>query len=208
MTPEPTVPLQSCIDRLKTGDTSARDELIRHSCEQMRQLVGKIMRKYDRLQRWVDIDDVLQNAVVRLLHAMDSVPIDSVQSYFSLAALQIRRELLDLCRHYFGPHGLGANHESANVMDSGEGDPRPVHRPAAAEDTLADQYDLSFWSDFHEVMETLPPGERNLFDLIWYHGMTQAEAALVLNLSEAKVKRLWAAARERMKKLLGKDIAE
>jgi hypothetical protein len=32
-----------------------------------------------------------------------------------LAALRIRRELLDLCRHYFGPHGVAANHESARI---------------------------------------------------------------------------------------------
>jgi hypothetical protein len=28
-----------------------------------------------------------------------------------LAALRMRRELLDLCRHYFGPHGVAANHD-------------------------------------------------------------------------------------------------
>jgi hypothetical protein len=32
-----------------------------------------------------------------------------------LAALRIGRELLDLCRHYFGPHGVAANHESARI---------------------------------------------------------------------------------------------
>jgi hypothetical protein len=32
-----------------------------------------------------------------------------------LAALRIRRVLLDLCRHYFGPHGVAANHESARI---------------------------------------------------------------------------------------------
>jgi hypothetical protein len=32
-----------------------------------------------------------------------------------LATLRIRRELLDLCRHYFGPHRVAANHESARI---------------------------------------------------------------------------------------------
>jgi hypothetical protein len=32
-----------------------------------------------------------------------------------LAAPRIRRELLDLCQHYFGPHGVAANHESARI---------------------------------------------------------------------------------------------
>ncbi len=85
----------------------------------LRMLVGKMMQKYDRLQRWVGIDDVLQSAIVRLLRALGSTPVTSVQDFFSLAALQIRRELIDLCRHYFGPHGAGANHESAGRRFAG-----------------------------------------------------------------------------------------
>ncbi len=30
--------------------------------------------------------------------------------YFRLAAATIRRELIDLSRRHFGPHGIGANH--------------------------------------------------------------------------------------------------
>jgi hypothetical protein len=46
-----------------------------------------------------------------------------------LAALRIRRELLDLCRHYFGPHGVAANHESARI--DGKMD---VWKPGSRED--------------------------------------------------------------------------
>ena len=119
MAMEPAAELQAWVDRLNAGDKSARDELIRHAGARLRGLVGKMMQKYDRLERWVDIDDVLQNAVVRLLRAMDSTPVSSVQEFFSLAALQIRRELIDLCRHYFGPQGEAANHERAGRRGAG-----------------------------------------------------------------------------------------
>jgi DNA-directed RNA polymerase specialized sigma subunit len=99
MAMESAAELQAWIDRLNAGDQSARDELIRHACARLRGMVAKMMQKYDRLERWVDIDDVLQNAMVRLLRAMGSTPVTSVQEFFSLAALQIRRELIDLCRH-------------------------------------------------------------------------------------------------------------
>ena len=37
---------------------------------------------------------------------------DSTRAFFGLAAEQMRRELLDLARHYYGPEGEGANHDS------------------------------------------------------------------------------------------------
>jgi RNA polymerase sigma factor (sigma-70 family) len=195
-----TAELQAWIDRLNAGDQTARDELIRHACARLRLLVGKMMQKYDRLQRWVDIDDILQSAIVRLLRAMGSTPVNSVQDFFSLAALQIRRELIDLCRHYFGPHGVGANHESARVDGSPQGDWRPLVEPAGTDEN---QQELAFWKDFHLLIERLPAGERCVFDLVWYHGMTQTEASMILGLSEAKVKRLWVAARDQLKTSLG-----
>jgi RNA polymerase sigma factor (sigma-70 family) len=197
---ESTTHLQTWIDHLKAGDRSARDELIRHACTQLRNLAGKMMQQYDRLYRWVDIDDVLQSAILRLLRAMESMPINSAQEFFSLAALQIRRELIDMCRHYFGPQGEAANHESVCVEFSSEDDCRPVCEPAA---TDGDQLELSCWTEFHELVESLPDGERCVFDLIWYHGMTQAEVALILGQSQAKVKRFWVAARQHMREGLG-----
>ena len=53
------------------------------------------------------------------------------------------------------------------------------------------------------MIERLPEGERDVFDLVWYHWMTQTEASLVLGLSEAKLKRLWVAAREQLKTSFG-----
>ena len=56
-------------------------------------------------------------------------------------------------------------------------------------------------------MEGLPEEEREAFDLRWYQGLTQAEAALVLNVSEATVKRRWLAARARLGHFLRRSEA-
>ena len=66
MAMESAAELQAWIDRLNAGDKTARDELIRRAARGCAACVGKMMQKYDRLERWVDIDDVLQNAIVRL----------------------------------------------------------------------------------------------------------------------------------------------
>jgi RNA polymerase sigma-70 factor (ECF subfamily) len=205
MTQKAETSLQTWINRLKAGDRSARDELIRHASKQLRHLAGKMMQKYDRLRRWVDSDDILQNATLRLLRALDSVPVNTEQEFFSLAALQIRRELLDMCRHYFGPQGEAANHESVCLEESAGDDLRPGCEPVA---TNSDQAGQSFWTDFHKQAESMPVGERCVFELIWYHGLTQGEAAVILGLSPAKVKRLWVAARQHLKEALGERLPE
>jgi DNA-directed RNA polymerase specialized sigma24 family protein len=44
-----------------------------------------------------------------------------------------------------------------------------------------------------------------VFELRWYHGLTWSEAAAVLNVSEATVKRRWLDARLRLRDLLSFD---
>jgi RNA polymerase sigma factor (sigma-70 family) len=54
---------------------------------------------------------------------------------------------------------------------------------------------LALWGEFHEKVEALPEEERQVVDLLWYQGLTQAEAGVVLKVSERTVKRRWQEAR-------------
>ena len=94
---------------------------------------------------------------------------------FSLATLQIRRELLDLARHYFGPQGTGANHAS-HGRDSEAG---PLDRA----DSAAEPSKQAEWCEFHRIIDTLPQEERDVVGLLYYHGMAQAEAAEILGVT-------------------------
>jgi RNA polymerase sigma-70 factor (ECF subfamily) len=187
-----TTQLQNCIERLKAGDPTARDELLKHSCERLRRLARRMLQDFTRVKRWEDTDDVLQNALLRLVRALQAVPPASVQEFFRLAATQIRRELLDLARRYYGPEGLGRKHES----DAGGGVAAAL--PYEPANTTFDPSRLAAWSEFHQRIEALPSEERVVFDLLWYQGLTRAEAAAVLGVSEATVKRRWLAARLRL----------
>ncbi len=55
----------------------------------------------------------------------------------------------------------------------------------------------------HEQVERLPPEEREVFDLCWYHDLTQEEAAAALGVSVRTIKRRWLRARLRLQELLG-----
>ena len=54
------------------------------------------------------------------------------------------------------------------------------------------------WSEFHREVEALPPEECEVFGLLSYAGLTQAEAAETLGLSQRLLRRYWQNARVRL----------
>jgi RNA polymerase sigma-70 factor (ECF subfamily) len=189
--------IQRCIDRLRSGDASARDELVAHALERLTRLTRKMLQNFPGVHRWEETDDVLQNAVLRLCRALGEVQPPTVADFFRLAAAQIRRELIDLARRYSGARGRGATLASSTRAGKASG--------ARAEplDTTRDPDRLAVWTDFHCAAEALPPEERAVFDLLFYQGLSQAEAAAVLGVTEIMVKRRWRAARMRLVQGLG-----
>jgi RNA polymerase sigma factor (sigma-70 family) len=129
----------------------------------------------------------LQNALLRLLRSLQNVTPASTREFLGLAAVETRRELLDLGRHFYGRRGLGANHASNGAVSNGIG---VEHLPAAQKD----QDDLERWQAFHESVKALPPEESEVVNLIFYHGWTQLEVAELLQTSERTVRRQWNAA--------------
>src|SRR3954454_11278968 len=164
--PAQTTQLVQWLDRIQAGDRSARDELICSLQGRLEQLARKMLGRFPRVGRWTDAEDVLQNALLRLLRALESVRPGSMREFFGLAAEQMRRELLDLALHFYGPLGEAAHHDSVRLC------PREgrtgVEPPARGDD--AD--DLEAWSRFHQEVERLPVEEREVVGLIYYHGWT------------------------------------
>jgi RNA polymerase sigma-70 factor (ECF subfamily) len=208
MTDTGTLHLQNCLERLRGGDESARKELLEGACERLTQLTRTMLRDYRRLKRWSETEDVLQSALVRLYRALQEVTPASLRDFYRLATLQIRRELIDLSRHYYGPRGAGRLH-SSNVHSSNveEEDSLESHSPAYEQ---ADSSDgparLAAWSEFHRQVEALPEEEREVFDLVWYQGLQHTEAASVLQVSARTVKRRWQSACLRLYDALGGDV--
>ncbi len=180
-----TVDLRRWLDRIEAGDLAARDELLRGVGKQLERLARKMLRKFPGVGRWADTHDVLQNAILRLLRALQEVRPANTREFYGLAATQIRRELLDLARHFYGPHGQGANHASL-----APGGASPPGEPADKDDPD----DLERWCAFHEQVEQLPAEEREVVGLIFYHGWTQAQVAELLQVAERTVRRRWDAA--------------
>src|SRR5262249_51956546 len=124
-------------------------------------------------------------------------PVASAAEFFSLAATAIRRELMDLARHY--QPGREAAVSSASPLAESSG-----NSPSAADpsDSTYEPSRLEAWTEFHKQVEALPEEEREVVELIWYEGLEQGEAAFLLGVSRATVQRRWLKARLRLKAIL------
>jgi RNA polymerase sigma-70 factor (ECF subfamily) len=198
-----TTVIQGCIDRLRVGDESARAALLDCAANRLTRLARKMLKGYPGVARWEQTDDVLQNALIRLDRALRAVTPPTACDFFRLATAEVRRELIDLARHYRGPRGLGAHHATrAGGRDSAE----DVATGEAAPDTTYDPGRLAAWAEFHAAVAALGEADRELFDLLWYQGLTQAEAAALLGVTERTVNSRWLAARVRLGDSLGGQL--
>jgi RNA polymerase sigma-70 factor (ECF subfamily) len=117
-----------------------------------------------------------------------------------LAALHIRRSLIRFARHHFGPHGPATNHDSPRSSDPATRIARlPDERTEAPERTYSRTEQLV---RLHDAVETLPDELREVTELIWFHEMTQADAARLLKVDERTVRRRWQRARVALHDLL------
>jgi RNA polymerase sigma-70 factor (ECF subfamily) len=192
--------LQLWIERMNGGDPAARKQLVGHACDRLQRLTRRMLHDFPRLRHGSDTDDVLNSAVVRLLRALDVVPVASVAEFFQLAATQIRWELIDLARLYKRRRETAAPAAPQSGAGNSDGTAPP------AEDDSASTYDpdrLAQWTEFHQQVEALPVRQREVFGLRWYHGLTEAQAAAVLNVSLGTVKRWWLEARLQLREALG-----
>jgi RNA polymerase sigma-70 factor (ECF subfamily) len=185
--------LSGLVKRVADGDAQARGELIAHACSRLERLVRSQLRTFPAVRRWDETGDVLNNVVVRLHRALEHVRPKDVREFFAFSGTMIRRELIDLKRHYYGPEGLGANY-ATKLASSGGGttrnnDQEPVTNEGDDPSTHAGATEL------HAKVEQLPDELREVVTLLYYQGLTMEEAGQLLGTSSKTISRRWRAAR-------------
>jgi len=153
-----------------------------------------MLRRYGNVRRWEETDDVLQNAAMRLYRSLEKSKPECAVDFFRLAAVAIRTELVDLARHYYGRRGEGANHATRGKAARRDDSFTPAYEVQVTDEPC----ELMAWVEFHKQIEALPEEDRDVLSLLWYQGLSQAEAAEVLGISERTIKRRWQATRLRL----------
>ena len=178
------------------------EELIVHSQDRLRRMASRMLAAKPHVGRWNQTDDVLQNALVRLHRSLRDVKPDSKRAFNGLAATQIRRELIDMARSLYGPEGHARHHKSDPGQADLDGNARPLYEKADPATDAAGQFEMV---EFHEKVGQLHEQDREVFELLFYQGMTQAEVAGLLGMSERTIKRRWREARLSLSQALGSE---
>ena len=173
-----TAAVQRFLDAL-AGDAPA-DPLIRALLDRA---VGRLellcanmlYRSYPRLTRpplRLETDEVVGAVVERLIKALGTVRPRTVREFFGLANQHMRWELNDLARRLDErPAGVELREEV-------------VPAPAGSDSVLTPDAQRIL-----EAIDGLPEDEREAFNLVRIHGLTQPEAAEVLGVSAKTVQR-------------------
>jgi len=174
-----TVVIQRYLDALP-GDTAAEPvvrELLERAAGRLRLLCATFLHKsYPRLARPpvnLETDELLGGVVAGLLTALRTTRPPTVRRFFALANQHMRWQLNDLARR------LDERPAAAALAESGVAAP-----PASTASGLTPDGRRMLGA-----IEGLPEDEREVFDLVAIQGLTHAEAAAVVGISERTVQR-------------------
>lgn len=190
MPTDDTLNLQQLIDRIQAGDRSARRELLNRACARLRRLAARILNEsFPSLRNAHELDSVVHEAWLRLIQTVEKTDPPTVADFFRLAAFKVRQVLLDMSererlqrqREERGRSSLDFNSQSNEPHDD-------TYNPNR----------LALWTEFHEAVAALPDDERSVFEMHYYLGIPQVEAATILNLHPRRVSYLWIAATEKL----------
>jgi RNA polymerase sigma factor (sigma-70 family) len=182
--------LGALLERHRQADSLARNEIVETIYPWMRQQTRSLFRGFARLRGGTTMDDVAQEAVLRLLVALAQVQPVSASGLPALARTQIRRKLLDLCRRH--QRDLVRYRTDAAWEDDAAWDSAVAEKE---EDTAITE----LWPVLHQEIERLPALEREIFGLQFYHGWPQARVADLLQITRRTLQRKWRCVLRRMR---------
>jgi len=202
---ESTTVLQGFLERAITGDVAARQQLLELTRDRlMRHARHFLHGRYARLEPFAQTDDVVQQLFLKILQNQDRFwvnadgePVRSLAEFFGHSSAWMRDVLCDQLRKVYGRDD---NHPAVLPLDGRPSDTGPQYELSSS--TL-DGEKVQRWTEFHEAVAQLPDELRAVFDLLWYQGMAQAEAAALLGVAVPTVKLRWMKARLQVQEALG-----
>jgi len=185
-----TTELYFWVSELQAGRPDAAEPTFRKIVSRVDRFARRTTQKFPRVERFVDVEDVIQNCLIRLLAAFRDIRPQSRQHFYRVVNELIRRELLDLTKHYFGPQGHGANLSGVSIGEE-DGEYSPL-APNALEE-------LDRGAAFHEAVAELPIEEREAIGLTYYHGWSQRDISDLFQVSVRTVQRWLESATAKLK---------
>jgi RNA polymerase sigma factor (sigma-70 family) len=170
--------IEECLSRLKAGDQTAWNDLMSLAFDRLIDQCGRIIQQeLSRPNPLITANSVLAEVYGRLRKAMESENVrpQTAREFYGLAARNIRWQIQDMIRK--PSHGQSEEGVLENL--------------AGSRGMTTELLDREKWRRFWTAVDTLTPADREVFDLIWIHGMSQYEAADALGISRNQVDTVW-----------------
>lgn len=191
--------LQACLNLLAAGDPRAKDELLWVAYTRLEHRARQLLAGFRVIRGSYDTGDVAHEAYLGLHRSLDAIHPENPRQFLGLAALHIRRTLIDLYRRCRGPESYEAN-RTTNVFRDADGAMR--HHVDDAADAGGDP-DQSAWERLHEAVGKLDANDQEFFNFRWILGLTHAQIAAQLGVSEKTAWRSWIRIKDELRRMAG-----
>jgi RNA polymerase sigma factor (sigma-70 family) len=167
--------VEQALLRLQAGEAGAFDDLVELAYEWLGKRVTAILRDYPSVR--LPSDEILHDRVLgRLRTVLATTTPRTCEELTRLADRHVRWALRDLVREQ---KGRPADVDAETVVDS------------TVDDALDDFLDQTERAKFHEAAASLPEPQRRVFCLRYYGGLSEADVAADLGVTERTVRNHW-----------------
>lgn len=191
---QPSASLAEALAAHARGEPGAGPLLLAACQAQIEKLARRLLRGHREIRRGAhDTGDIVSLAWQRLAQALESVRPESERHLMALAAMQVRRTVIDLARKFGGPRSPVKN-QVTNVV-ARDGQMIELVKEAAEASEGLDTLDMT---TFHEEVERLPAELRQVFELRYYLGASVTDVAGTVGCEPRTVKRRWKLAKDQL----------
>jgi RNA polymerase sigma factor (sigma-70 family) len=183
------------IPRLLSADGEARKELVTLLYDRLHSLTRLLLRGYPGVRRFEQTTEVLHGALMNSLRRTLPPHFGSADHVVDWFGRVITRHLIDRLRHYYGPHGMGANLTDFPQWEDSDGLPR---RDIEVADGTHDPARLAKYTEWFERFAALDGDEREVMTLSFYEEKGSQEIADILGVHRDTVRRRMRDARTKL----------
>jgi RNA polymerase sigma factor (sigma-70 family) len=185
-----TTELQRLIDQMSAAGAPSPaivDALVERVYVRTGRLARRIFRaSFPRLGAAHQTGTVHHEALLRIRRTLLRSQPASVREFWALSTQIIRHTLIDLARHYDR-----SPLQKAQPLDATGTHSPDRHRAVELAGPDESPEVVAMWTELHTQASRLPLRQREVFELCFYNGLSQREAATVLECDPATVNRLW-----------------
>jgi len=201
------VDTEQLLERVVTGDSAARDELLQRHRSRLRRMV--VVRVDPRLAARVDPSDVVQESLAEAAANLDRYLRERPLPFYPWLRQFAQRRLIDLHRRHVKARRRSVTRERESIGPSDHSALALADRLFARTSSPSQRLRRQERGDrVRAALAALPEADREVLVLRILEGLPTREAAEVLGITEVAVRSRQVRALDRLKVLLGPDFLE